>query len=369
MLVAASVVLTACTNVSQAGNPTRKETAPGPALEVSFRLMTPGSDSQAMFDVDAIVQSGKVHVSRVGYPGNTATNPSPATTFTYDGSRLLIHDPENVVPYQLIEDAAHATDPNNSRRPALADVAPFLPFDASTASSQLLCPAAKQLQDGTDLGRAARKYSCTAAPGGPAAIWIDKAFGFELSPLLPADTKFLANPHVEASTFSTTPPAGTSTETLGGNKPKPGDRAPAFKVTEVPAFASAGKSTVGRPISSTDFAGHPYVVAFFSENLLFGVDGPEAASLRSLDNLTNAGTTPKVLGVLETASDFVDKGGIFTGKGWHFAVSYENSRVQHQFGFTDQLDFAFVNSDGTISALHSGAMGGADLRAALGNLK
>lgn len=371
VLASAYVALTACTSGTQAGSPAGKETAltGAPALEISFRLMTPGSDSQSMVDVDAIVQSGKVHVSRVGYPGKTATNPSPATTFTYDGSRLLIHDPENGVPYQLIEDAAHASDPNDSRRPALADVAPFLPFDPTTATSQLLCLAAKQLQEGTDLGRAARKYSCSAAGGGPATIWIDKAFGVELSPLLPSDTKFLANPHVDATTFSTTPPTGAGTETLTGNKLKAGDRAPGFTITEVPSFTSAAKSGVGRPISSTEFAGRPYVVAFFGDGLVFGGDGPEAMSLRSLNDLTNAGTTPKVLGVLETASDFVDKGGVFASKGWHFPVGYENSRVQHQFGFTDQVDFGFVNSDGTISSLHSGPMGAADLRVALGNLK
>src|SRR4051812_8679506 len=94
VLAVAYLVLAACSSGKQVGNPTGKETAPSPApsLEVKFRLMTPGSDSQAMLDVDVIVQSGKVHVSRVGYPANSTANPFPATTLTYDGSGLLIHD-------------------------------------------------------------------------------------------------------------------------------------------------------------------------------------------------------------------------------------------------------------------------------------
>jgi hypothetical protein len=43
--------------------------------------------------------------------------------------------------------------------------------------------------------------------------------------------------------------------------------------------------------------------------------------------------------------------------------------VQHKFGFSDQLDFAFINADGTISSLLSGVMGKSRLQAALADLK
>src|SRR5436190_16241676 len=89
VLAASCLVLTACTGGKQVGNPTGKKTSRSstPSLEVTFRLLTPGSDSQAMLDLDVIVQSGKVLVSRVGYPAIRTANPFPATTFTFDGSR------------------------------------------------------------------------------------------------------------------------------------------------------------------------------------------------------------------------------------------------------------------------------------------
>ena len=369
-VAAACLVLAACGGGTRADTATEKQTvgSNAPALQVTFRLMTPGSDTQAMLDYEVLVQAGKVHLSRVGYPGVTESSPFPARTLTYDGSRLLLHAPDNVIPYQLFEDVAHATGPGDPQS-ALAEIAPFLPFDATAAYSQLVCPGAKKLQDAKDLGRAAVQYSCEAANGGPSAIWVDKTFGIELSPLLPSGAKFLANPTVDASTFATTPPAGVNVETLGNRKLKPGDPAPGFAITEVPPFVSAGKTAVGQPINSSEFTGRRYVLAFFGESVLFSPEGPEVASLRDLSDLTAGGTMPTVLGVLETAGNFVDKGGIFTTKGWHFRVGYEQTRVQHQFGFTDELDYAFVNADGTISTLHPNAMSKADLQAAIARLK
>jgi len=218
------------------------------------------------------------------------------------------------------------------------------------------------------LGRPAVKYSCAATTGGLAEVWIDKAFGIALSPLVPADAKFVVNPPIDAGTFSTAPPAGVKSEVIGSGA-KTGDKAPAFTITEVPPFVSADKSAPGKPISSTELAGHPYVLAFFDESFLFGGDDGAVTSLRDLSDLSTGGTKPAALAVLLTASNFVDKGGIFASKGWKFRVAYDDSRVQHLFGVSDRLDFVFVNGDDTISAVRPGVMTKAELQAALGRLK
>ena len=370
LIVGVVVALAGCGGGTSARGSSSSRSASGgaAALEVAFRRVTPGSDSAAMVDYDAVMQGGKVRLTIIGYPDESGSDPFPAKTFVYDGRRELIHDIENVTPYQQIENAATAKSPGGGE-PALAPVAQFLPFDARTAYWRWLCPQAKRLQDGVDLGRPAVQYSCqpTYMIGSSPTIWVDKAFGIALGPLLPAAAKFIGEPHIDATTFSTEPPAAASADVIG-TAPKPGDQAPAFTVTEVPVFVSADKTATGRPISSSDLAGRRYVLAFFGEGVLWDPNAPEVGSLRQLDELTAGGTSPAVLGVLITAGGFVDKGGLFASKGWHFRIAYDDSRVQHKFGFSDQLDFAFINADGTISALFSGVMNKSGLQAALADL-
>ena len=370
VVVGVFVALAGCGGGTSAGGLSSSRSASGgaAALEVRFRKVTPGSDSAAMVDYDAVVQGGEVRLVTIGYPDESGSDPFPAKTFVYDGRRELIHDIENVSPYQQIENAATAKSPGGGE-PALAPVAQFLPFDTRTAYWQWLCPQAKRLQDGVDLGRHAVQYSCqpTYMIGNSPTIWVDKAFGIALGPLLPAAAKFIGEPHIDATTFSTAPPAAANADVIG-TALQPGDRAPAFTVTEVPVFVSPDKTATGRPISSSEFAGRRYVLAFFGESVLWDPNPPEVGSLRQLDELTAGGTSPAVLGVLITTGGFVDKGGLFASKGWHFRIAYDDSRVQHKFGFSDQLDFAFINADGAISALFSGVMGKSGLQAALADL-
>jgi hypothetical protein len=372
VIVGVCVALAGCgsgTSASESSDGKRGPSAAA-ALEVTFRRLTPGSDSAAMVDYDAVVQSGKVRLSTVGYPDGSESHPYPAKTYVYDGSRQLIHDTENELPYQLFENAVHAKWPGSGgTEPALAAVAQFLPFDPRADYSRWLCPKATRLQDGVDLGRPAVQYSClpTGVNRNSDTVWVDKAFGIVLGPLVPAGARFIAKPRIDATTFSTAAPAGPKVDVIATG-PQPGDQAPAFTVTEVPAFGSKDKAAVGRPISSSEFAGRPYVLAFFDGGILFDPEGPQTSSLRRLDELTAGGTTPTVLGVLITASDFVDKGGLFKRKGWHFRIASDGGRLQHKFGFSDLLDFAFINGDGAISALHSGDMSKSQLQTALARL-
>jgi hypothetical protein len=140
-------------------------------------------------------------------------------------------------------------------------------------------------------------------------------------------------------------------------------------VTEVPVFVSPDKAATGGAISSSEFAGRRYVLAFFGEGIAFDPTAPEVGSLRQLDELTAGGTIPVVLGVLITAGNFVDKGGLFRSKGWHFRIAYDDSRVQHKVGVSDQPDFALINADGTISAVFTGVMSRSQMQRALAGLR
>ncbi len=315
-----------------------------------------------MLGYDAVVEHGRVRLTILAYADNSGSDPQPLLTVTYDGTRELIHDRENVVPYQLFKNAARATSPVGGG-PALAVIAQFLPFDPRAGYWQSLCPNARQMQAGTDLGRPAQKYSCGKRP----AIWVDKASGIALGPLVPTGAKFTTNPSIDATTFGTIPPAGAKVEVFS-TAPKPRAKAPNFTVTELPKFTPNDKPTAGRPISSREFAGRPYVLAFFDENILFDPNGPEISSLRTLDELTASGTRPVVLGVLLTDTELVDKSDLLASAGWHFRIAYDDTRVQHKFGFMDELDFAFIKADGTIAQLHSGVMSKPQLQKAIAAL-
>src|SRR5262249_10574422 len=98
VIVGAFVALAGCGGDASAGGSSSSGSRSGgaAALEVTFRRMTPGSDSAAMVDYDAVVQSGKVRLMTIGYPDESGSDPFPAKTFVYDGSRELIHDIENI---------------------------------------------------------------------------------------------------------------------------------------------------------------------------------------------------------------------------------------------------------------------------------
>jgi hypothetical protein len=162
------------------------------ALQITFRMLTPDNEIAAMFDYDAVVQHGSVRLTIVAYADESGSHPQPLLTVTYDGTRELIREGGNA--YQLFDNAAQA---KWATEPALDVIAQFLPFDPRAAYSQSLCPNAKQVQDGTNLGRSARKYSCAKTAGHrPRTIWIDQAFGIALSPLCLPERR---SPRIRAS--------------------------------------------------------------------------------------------------------------------------------------------------------------------------
>ena len=94
VIVGVFVALAGCSGGTSAGGSSTSASASrgAAALEVTFRRVTPGSDSAAMVDYDAVVQGGKVRLTTVGYPDESGSDPFPAKTFVYDGRRELIHD-------------------------------------------------------------------------------------------------------------------------------------------------------------------------------------------------------------------------------------------------------------------------------------
>lgn len=69
VIVGVFVALAGCGGGTSAGGSSRSRSASGgaAALEVTFRTVTPGSDSAAMVDYDAVLQGGKVRLTTIGY--------------------------------------------------------------------------------------------------------------------------------------------------------------------------------------------------------------------------------------------------------------------------------------------------------------
>jgi peroxiredoxin len=267
----------------------------------------------------------------------------PQMLFVYDGTRLLVHDPEESQPWSLYEKPEEHPD-----QFAVSDLF-TAPGSAEFAKG---CPSAKPLGHKRILGRNAAGYHCAAhflADGsGTFAFteWLDQ----KTNVLLESDqihaTSFDEHPDITAATFSTTAPAGAKVAVYAarqhaGDPPK---KAAAFDLNRVTGTSGTGT------VSLSDYTDKPVVLAFFSSDLAFGDEDCAGCldALAALTQLTHGGTNPAVLAVQDGEEG--KPGYPLIPKGLHVDVVVNDpaSDVQHAYGLDGQVGFAFIGADGKV---------------------
>jgi hypothetical protein len=110
------------------------------------------------------------------------------------------------------------------------------------------------------------------------------------------------------------------------------------------------------------------VLAFFLSDIVFDPHGESCPrcvpALLSLQRLTSNGTAPAVLAVQE--GDVGKPGYPLVPKGLHLDVANDpDLEVQHSYGLSSQVGFAFIGSDGKVHRTFDGAPTDQQLRTAL----
>ena len=278
----------------------------------------------------------------------------------YDGQRLLEHDPEEYRPWILYEAPEEHPDEFASVSSVFTD-----PDGADFAKD---CPSAKVIGHKSLLGRAAVGYHCAArhyADGSfemAGVIWLDQKTGLLLQAGHMHATVFNEHPRITASTFSTEPPAGAKVQRYAAQKQPGGARkqAPDFDLKHVAVGGASGGTEDGGSGTATlsDYAHQPLVLAFFVSDLVFDIHGESCPgcvkSLLTLQRLTREGTDPKVLAIQE--GDEGKPGAPLIPKGLHIEVANDPGfDVQHAYGLSEQVGFAFIGSDGKVHKLFNKA--------------
>jgi hypothetical protein len=270
--------------------------------------------------------------------------------YTWDGNRILEFSRSNEVPYTVYEAPNEHTD-------ELQQVTSWVTTMWSAVPDQD-CTDLKTTK--TIIGRIATGYRCVQAtpePGVPAAsdVWVDQATGILLSTCrTPCGSyeaitaqKLVLNPKIDATTFSTQPPAGAKVIVIAAENAPPGQtkKAPDFTLDLVK----------GGRIGLKDLAGKPFVLAFFSSHLAFDESGDAFPGYRdallTLQTLTSNGTKPRVLAVQE--GSLGKPGHPLVVPGLTLTLAHEETQVvQGSFALAS---FVFVRSDGTIAASYDRA--------------
>ena len=219
--------------------------------------------------------------------------------FIYDGRRLLVHDPEESRPWSLYE------TPEEHPEEFAPVSGTFTPPDS--AEFEKGCPSATIVGHKRILGRTAVGYHCAShyladGSGFSARVdWLDQKTSILLQSGQFHATSFDEHPHLDASSFSTEPPAGAKVAVYAAQV-RPGDppkKAPGFELTRVPKPGGGGDA--GGTLSLSDYEHQPLVLAFFSSDLAFDPEGETCPgcvdSVLTLQQLTDGGTSPAVLAV------------------------------------------------------------------------
>src|SRR6478735_4553704 len=261
--------------------------------------------------------------------------------FVYDGHRLLVHDPEESRPWSLYEAPEEHPDQ-------------FVVSDMFTAPGSpdfaKGCRSAKPLGHKRILGRSAVGFHCAAhflADGsGTYAFteWLDQKTNVLLESGHLHATSFDEHPDLTAASFSTTAPAGAKVAVYAarqhaGDAPK---KAPDFALNRVTGTSGTGT------VSLSDYAHEPLVLAFFSSELAFGDEDCAGCldALMALTQLTHDGTNPAVLAVQDGEEG--KPGYPLIPKGLDVDVNDPDSDVQHSYGLSGQVGFAFIGADGNV---------------------
>jgi hypothetical protein len=181
-----------------------------------MQINAPGEEGPAQARYDVITDGGtkaRLHVWFYSDPGVGEEE----SVYTWDGNRVLQYSNASEVPYTVWE----APNKHTDDIPGVTSTVKYL---WSTAPG----PGCTDLKT-TKLiiGRTADGYRCVVAtpePEGPTAteVWVDQATGIQLSSCaIPCGTfvemkaeKLVLNPKIDATTFSTQPPADAKVQVI-----------------------------------------------------------------------------------------------------------------------------------------------------------
>ena len=303
-----------------------------------IRVVYEGDEKTAFQARVELVADGPAHIRIAIRVGGYAP-----MLYVYDGKRLLVHDPEEYRPWQLYDAPEQHPDQYGTVTSWYAD-----PGSTRFAKN---CPSAKEVGHQTLVGRDAVGYHCASqhhsdgSSQSAVVVWLDQATGVMLKVGGIHAVSFEEHPPLNATTFDTHPPAGAKVEhyavradTNPDNRP-----APDFHLRNV-------RATGPRTISLADYAHRPLVLAFFMSDLTFSdsTEFPrELGSLQALEKLTSGGTDPAVLAIQggeegKPGYPLIPKGLTFT------VVNDPGFDVQHAYGLSNQVGYAFIGSDGIV---------------------
>jgi len=315
-------------------SPEASEFAGGPvAVHFAIRFTEDGESYKETFDVIA-AGPRKVRLKVVGPDIGRILE-------VWDGTHLLEHDQDSVFPYTVYEAPSEHPD-------ELSGIQEFMIGDP-TSNPNPLCKHAERLTGARQVrGRTAIRYRCQPNNDSllGATILVDQSTGLLLR-TGPLHGRVDTSPAVTANTFSTQAPPGAKVDIIAakhptGTKP-PHQKAPPFRLQLLD----------GGTVSSAEFDGKPYVLAFFSSDLYYdhGEICPRCVpALLLAQQLSHHGTDPTVLAVQNGERG---KPGLpLVPAGLTLRIANDpDTALQHAYGLTHEVGFAFVGSEGAIRAV------------------
>ena len=316
-------------------SPQASEFADGPvAVHFVLRFSRDGESLKTTIDVLA-AGPRKVRVKVVGPEIGRIVE-------VWDGTRLLEHDQDSVFPYTIYEAPSEHPD-------ELAGIQEFMIGDPTTSPNPL-CKHAERLTGARPvLGRTTIRFRCQ--PGNNSllgsTILVDRSTGLLLRSGPLHASRVEPSPTVTADTFSTQAPPGAEVDIIAAKHPTRSE----------PSSQEAAPFRLelldGGTVSSAELDGKPYVLAFFRSDLYFdhGELCPRCVpALLLVQQLSHRGTDPTVLAVQN--GERGKPGFPLVPPGLRLRIANDpDTALQHAYGLTHEVGFAFVGSDGTIRAV------------------
>jgi peroxiredoxin len=339
---------------SSDGSSSSSDGPSSPAVAAHYRWGAKAAEGAVEFNAVAD-STGRLRATMVLYPDEAPEE----YTVVWDGQRIMEYSDTSVVEYTVYEAPFERHDDEMT---LLLET--FLPRPDSESFSKT-CPGARRIGTEAIFGRDAVGYSCEREPRqgdsfGFREIWIDDATGLMLKNNLFEAATVDSDPEVEDDTFSTQPPAGSSSEVVPA-RPKAGGQAPDFTMP----------LRDGGTISREDLVGEPFVLAFFPADLVYDASGEICPgcfdTLVTLQELTDDGTDPAVVAVRVFA---IDEGDTEVPAGIALPLAFDRSNeVLNRYGRFDWFGLVFIGADGRITRSHRGSANPAELKDALAELR
>lgn len=316
-------------------SPEASEFSGGPmAVHFELRFTEDGESLKTTIDVLA-AGPRKVRVEVVGPEIGRIVE-------VWDGTRLLEHDQDSVFPYTIYEAPSEHPD-------ELAGIQEFMIGDPTTSPNPL-CKHPERLTGARPvLGRTTIRYRCQPRNDSllGATILVDRSTGLLLRSGPLHASRLDTSPTVTADTLSTQAPAGAKVDIIAAKHPTRSEpshqAAPPFRLDLLD----------GGTESSAELDGKPYVLAFFGSDLYFdhGELCPRCVpALLQMQQLSHRGADPTVLAVQN--GERGKPGFPLVPPGLRLRVANDpDTALQHAYGLTHEVGFAFVGSDGTIRAV------------------